>query len=125
MAMTDGRFDDKPIAMLRRVGREALATRMIDLFVASAPERAAAIRAAHADGDLAMAGRSAHSLKPSAGQLGAVRLQAVCQQIEDAAGNADAVAVGALLPQLDSELSAAMDWLRSGASNPHPAPARE
>jgi HPt (histidine-containing phosphotransfer) domain-containing protein len=123
--MTDARFDDRPIAMLRRVGRDALATRMIDMFLTSAPDRAAAIRTAHAAGDLGTAGRSAHSLKPSAGQLGAVGLQSVCQQIEDAAANADATAIGSLLPLLDAELSAAIDWLRSVASLPHPAPAPE
>ena len=123
--MTDARFDDEPLGMLRRVGREALAKRMIDMFVASAPERVAAIRAAHAAGDLATAGRSAHSLKPSAGQLGAVRLQSVCQQIEDAGAAGDAATIGSLLPQLDAELIAAIDWLRSGSSNSQPAPARE
>ena len=110
------RFDDKPLAMLRRVGREALAAKMIELFLASAPERASAIEAEHAGGDLATAGRAAHSLKPSAGQLGAMRLQEVCQQIEDAARAGDAPAVGLLLRDLHDELARAVQWLREGGS---------
>lgn len=116
--MTDPRFDDKPLAMLRRVGRETLARKMIDLFLASAPERVAAIRSAHAAGELTVAGRTAHSLKPSAGQLGAVALQSVCQEIEDASTAGDAAAVGALLPRLAEECTAADAWLRAGVSFP-------
>lgn len=112
--MTDPRFDDNPLAMLRRVGRESLARKMIDLFLVSGPERVAAIRGAHTAGDLTAAGRAAHSLKPSAGQLGAVALQSVCQEIEDAATAGDAAAVGALLPRLSDEFSATDGWLRTG-----------
>jgi HPt (histidine-containing phosphotransfer) domain-containing protein len=116
--MPESRFDDKPLAMLRRVGREALARKMIDLFLASAPERAASIRSAHAAGDLATAGRAAHSLKPSAGQLGAIALQSVCQQIEDAAAAGDANGVSLLLPALTAELDAADAWLRALPASP-------
>lgn len=116
--MTDPRFDDKPLAMLRRVGRESLARKMIDLFLGSAPGRVAAIAAAHAAGDLTAAGRAAHSLKPSAGQLGAVALQSVCQEIEDASTAGDAAAVGSLLPRLADEFSATDSWLRAGTSAP-------
>ena len=111
--MTQARFDDKPIAMLRRVGRDALAKKMIDLFRASAPQRVSTIEQAVAGGDLAAAGRAAHSLKPSAGQLGAVKLSDVCQSIEDAARAGDVAAAGSLLPELRSELTLALDWLNS------------
>lgn len=116
--MTDPRFDDKPLAMLRRVGRESLARKMIDLFLVSAPGRVAAIGAAHAAGDLTVAERTAHSLKPSAGQLGAVALQSVCQEIEDASAAGDVAAIGALLPRLADEFSAADAWLRTGSTSP-------
>jgi len=121
--MTDQRFDDEPLAMIRRVGRDALVTRMIELFLRSAPARADAIRQGYASGDLVTAGRSAHSLKSSAGQLGAIRLQALCQQLEDAGKAGDADAVGILLPDLSTELAAAIDWLRStGSANTPPSP---
>ncbi|MEO5569084.1 MAG: Hpt domain-containing protein [Gemmatimonadaceae bacterium] len=116
--MTDPRFDDKPLAMLRRVGRESLARKMTDLFLGSAAGRVAAIAAAHAAGDLPTVGRTAHSLKPSAGQLGAVALQSVCQEIEEAATIGDVAAVGALLPRLAEEFSATDAWLRAGTSAP-------
>ena len=118
--MSEPRFDDKPIAMLRRVGREALAKRMIDLFLASAPGRVTGIEAALASGDLDGARRGAHSLKPSAGQLGAARLSDVCQRIEDAATEGDSNTAGALLPDLHGELALAIEWLQAGA--PHDPP---
>ena len=113
--MTEPRFDSAQIEMLRRVGRDTLATRMIDLFLGSAPGRAAAIEAGHADGDVEAVRRAAHSLKPSAGQLGAMQLQAVCRDIEDAAIRADLGTIAKLLPDLRVELAAATDWLRAGA----------
>lgn len=106
--------------MLRRVGREALAIRMIGLFVESAPTRATAIRDGHRDGDLDAVRRAAHSLRPSAGQLGASGLQSLCQEIEDAAAAGDRDAIGALLPQFDGEVTAALEWL--AGLLPHPAP---
>jgi HPt (histidine-containing phosphotransfer) domain-containing protein len=113
--MDDPRFDAQPMAMLRRVGTEALAKKMIDLFLTSAPARVAAIHEGNATGDLEIARAAAHSLKSSAGQLGAVALQDLCRQIEDAATRKDAPAVAALVPPLDTELAAAESWLRSGA----------
>jgi hypothetical protein len=47
-----------------------------------------------------------------------VSLQDVCQKIEDAAQDGDAQTVGLLLPQLKEELTAAMEWLRGGATGP-------
>ena len=111
--MTDPRFDDKPLGMLRRVGKQTLANKMIDMFLASAPHRLAAIEIGLEGGDLEVVSRGAHSLKPSAGQLGAVRLQELCQQVEDAARNGDGAAAGSLLPDLRSEVSLAIEWLQT------------
>lgn len=111
--MPEPRFDEAPLAMLRRVGRETLATRMIDLFLASGPSRVTAIRDAFDAGDLDACGRAAHLLKPGAGQLGAISVQRICQEIEDAATHGDGSAVGRLLPTLDAEYLAAEAWLRA------------
>src|SRR4051812_39352523 len=80
-AVDNPEFDDAALEMIRRVGRDALATKMIDLFLVSGPERVSQILAAHATGDFTTAGRVAHSLKSSAGQLGAVGLQRTCMRI--------------------------------------------
>jgi len=119
--MDDREFDDAPLAMIRRVGRDALAQKMIDLFLASGLERGARIQAAHAAGDFTTAGREAHSLKSSAGQLGAVRLQRTCQRIEDAGKANDGVGIGALLPDFSAQLAAAEAWLRAGAPAANPS----
>jgi HPt (histidine-containing phosphotransfer) domain-containing protein len=113
-------FDDAPLAMIRRVGRDTLARKMIDLFLASGPERAKQIQVAHAAGDFTSAGKVAHSLKSSAGQLGAIRLQRTCQRIEDAGRANDGVGMGALLPELSSQMTSAEAWLRAGAATANP-----
>ncbi len=63
------------------LGGVKLLGQLIDLFVEAAPQRIGAIRAGTADGrdDAQMA---AHTLKSSAGNLGAMRMWAVCQNLE-------------------------------------------
>ncbi len=63
------------------LGGVKLLGQLIDLFVEAAPQRIGAICAASADGrdDAQMA---AHTLKSSAGNLGAMRMWAICQNLE-------------------------------------------
>lgn len=94
---------------------------MIDLFLASAPGRSVTIRESLAAGDLKEAGRAAHSLKSSAGQLGAAALQDVCRGIEDAARDDNLASATSLLADFIREFTAAEAWLRAGApADGHP-----
>lgn len=112
--MTDSaEFDDQALQLLRRVGKGKLLSAMQLLFERDAPARLAAIRAAVAAGDTAGAARPAHSLKSSAGQLGAIGLQRACDEIERAAERGDPAAVERLAARADELLHRALEWTRS------------
>jgi two-component system, sensor histidine kinase and response regulator len=93
--MTDLPLVD-PTALRRLVswGGEPLLDRMIELFGEVGTKRLAQIRAGLAEGDLEEVGQAAHSLKSSAGNLGADRLRQFAQMLESgsAAGSPDEVA---------------------------------
>jgi CheY-like chemotaxis protein len=77
------------LAMLRRlrvglpVGASDVVGEVIGIFRQEAPTRVLALRDAVARGDLAAAGRTAHTLKGSAGHLGAKTLGALCARLEE------------------------------------------
>ena len=100
------RFDDEAIARLRRFGGDALLHEMIDLLAAGAPARLAVAREAIANGDAEAARGVLHSLKSSAGQMGAMGVQAMCERAERLAAQGDVRGVAALLPALEAETDA-------------------
>lgn len=93
--------DREAIGRLREWGGEALAARMIDIFLEHSTERIIQIREGVADDDAGAAGTGAHSLKSSAANVGAFRLQALCQSAEMLAASADLVALKGLLGELE------------------------
>jgi histidine phosphotransfer protein HptB len=105
------RFDDQAIARLRRFGGDALLFEMIDLLAAGAPARMAVAGEAVANGDADTARGVLHSLKSSAGQMGAVAVQALCERAERVAAQGDLPGVAALLPALDAEIQALLHRL--------------
>jgi HPt (histidine-containing phosphotransfer) domain-containing protein len=110
---TEPRFDTEAIEMLRRIGRDALAAKMIALFLASVGDRRDAIVAGAGNGDLLSAQRAAHLLKSSAGQMGARSLQRLSERIESAAKDGRAADLAALAADLPAECTDAESWLRS------------
>jgi len=79
------RLREATVDQLFRLGGERLVGQLLDLFAGSAPERIAAIRAASSGQELEAAERSAHTLKSSAGNLGGMRMWAICQCLESLA----------------------------------------
>jgi CheY-like chemotaxis protein len=77
------------LGMLRKLrvtqsaGEPDIVAEVIALFLQDAPGRVAAIREAVTRGDLAGAARTAHTLKGSAGHLGAKTLGALCARFEE------------------------------------------
>lgn len=63
-------------------GDRADLSELIDDFVAGAPELVAQMQAASAAGDTAALTRAAHTLKSNARDFGAVRLAAMCAELE-------------------------------------------
>lgn len=82
---------------LVRVGGQDLLIRMIELYLEHAPGRMDAIRRAVESGDGAALYQAAHSLKGTAGNLGAIGLQEKVERLERAATDADTAAARSLL----------------------------
>lgn len=66
------------LELLKRVGGDELVAAVIDIFLSSAPSLLSQARAGAESGDSDAVRRALHSLKSSAGQLGAARMQERC-----------------------------------------------
>lgn len=117
-ALTDeDLLDATAITRLIRIGGVALAKQMIELFLQHGPERMAHAEAGHAVGDMKAIEHASHSLKSSAGNVGATRLQHAAAAVENAVENTVDVAtnpadVAPLLKTLRSEYDAASGALK-------------
>lgn len=103
---------EEVVAKLWRLGGEKLVGQLIELFEAGAPGRIAAILSAVAAGDGPTVEREAHALKSSAGNLGAMRMWALCQQLESRASVGELSRTAALAHQLESEFGRVSPRLR-------------
>lgn len=113
--VADGELDDAALVRLRRFGGETLLRELVQLFVEHAPARVTAAREGLVAGDATEAKRSLHALKSSSAQLGATRLQRLCQTGESdaAAGRLDALP--ALMDAIEAELALVARRLREAA----------
>ncbi|MEO8297555.1 MAG: CHASE3 domain-containing protein [Burkholderiales bacterium] len=98
------------------LGNDPVATeRILGEFKRSAADNAAALLAACDRGDIGQAGAQAHKLKSSAGTLGARRLAALCQDIEQASQAQDITTVTALRPLFAAEWQRVAAYLAAQA----------
>lgn len=116
-------LDPGAFVRLREWGGDTLVGKMVDLFLKNAPERMEEVRSGVAEGDPHRAERGAHSLKSSAGNMGAERLRILCQLTEDAAEEGDLPLVRSLLPHLETTLEQTLGGLRRHAAAPDPGSA--
>jgi HPt (histidine-containing phosphotransfer) domain-containing protein len=98
---------------LLRIGGQGFLVEMITLFLEHAPARVAAAREGLAGGDLQVVYRSAHSLKSTAGNLGARALQAAAEQLESRAAAKDMAAIPPLLDEMARRYDEVRDRLES------------
>ncbi len=75
-------IDPSAVDRLLRIGGARLARQMIELFLQHGPERIALAESGLAAGDIRQIEMSAHSLKSSAGNVGAVHLQRSATELE-------------------------------------------
>jgi HPt (histidine-containing phosphotransfer) domain-containing protein len=80
--------------------REALAE-IVDAFVDEAPKRLAELRRGADEGDAALAGRAAHTLKANGLTFGAVELASLCRRLEVAARDDDLAGSRDLIDRVD------------------------
>jgi HPt (histidine-containing phosphotransfer) domain-containing protein len=108
--------DDASLDRLRRFGGGKLLGQMIDLYLEAAPERMAAARAALEAADAPAVEMALHSLKSSSAQLGAFRMQRLCErgEREARAGTLDNAPM--ILRELDDELPRVVEWLEKSRS---------
>ena len=80
----------------------AILDAFITMFLDDAPTKLAAIQAGSGEGDFEKIERAAHSLKGSAGNLGAGLVQADCEALQVAGRQHEMSTVQATLPELIS-----------------------
>lgn len=97
----DDVVDGAALERLLRIGGQPFLLEMIELFLENAPQRLAAARVALDEGDDRGLYRAAHSLKSTAGNLGARRLQAASERLEAASMADDRDVLAPLLAEMD------------------------
>jgi PAS domain S-box-containing protein len=113
MAVIDG------LRALASKGGAARLERAVTCFEEIAPQLVATIQETYAAGDAEALWRAAHSLKSSAGALGAGRLARHCAEIESCARAASADDTRPLLAALNGELMAAVRSMRTVIGEMH------
>lgn len=112
-------LDPRALDRLAEFGGPELVRKLIRLFLDTSGERVDQVRAAFSGGDLEVAERGAHSLKSSAANLGAGRLQEVCAEMERLLSNRDLAGARALLDALEAahtEVIRALEMLEGSAA---------
>ncbi len=103
--------DDASLERLRRFGGGKLLGEMIALYLSTAPERLAAVSSGLAAQDAKAVEMALHSLKSSSAQLGAMRMQQICERGEALAKSGSLAEVPALRQQMDEEFPRVQEWL--------------
>ena len=109
--------DNASLDRLRKFGGGKLLNDMIALFLVAAPERLEASRNGLASNDAPAVEMALHSLKSSSAQLGALRMQKICERGEALARAGTLDEVRPLMAQLDEEFPRVQYWLEH-ARNP-------
>jgi HPt (histidine-containing phosphotransfer) domain-containing protein len=102
--------DVNALKRLERFGGPTLRAEITSLFLQEAPSRLASARAALADGNVEGVRSVGHMLKSSAGQMGALGMQKLCERLEDPELSLD---LSRLLTELDDELARYTVWLET------------
>lgn len=105
-------FDPNALSRMEKLGGTELVIKMVDLFVTHGGERMEAARTGWKARDLEALERAAHSLKSSAGNVGAVELQRVADALEGVAADGKSETIPVLLQRLEDAFSQAKASLK-------------
>ena len=103
--------DPAALARIHRIGGDKLVGKIVALFLENAPQRLQAALDAADRGDVAAVEQAVHSLKSSAGNVGATRVQELAATAEELAEKGEAGPIPGLLGELEEALSGALRWL--------------
>lgn len=109
-------LDPKVLESLRELQQEGetdILAEIMHLFVEDAPSRIEQLRRAAEDGDAGSVGRISHSLRGSSGNMGARRMQELCEQLQAAGASNDLARVRTLIESLEKEYARARSALES------------
>jgi HPt (histidine-containing phosphotransfer) domain-containing protein len=101
-------LDPAVIDTLRQLtppGEPDVLAEVLRLFLQEAPPRIERLRNAWASGDIEEVHRAAHSLKGSAGNIGARQLYEVCRRLDEAGRSDDRSGVAQLVDELGAEFT--------------------
>jgi HPt (histidine-containing phosphotransfer) domain-containing protein len=102
-----------------RENADSLFSKLVGLFEASAPQRIHEMRRALGKKALQILKREAHTLKSSAGNLGAFKVQMGSQELEDLASNEHVQGASHLIDALELQVSQAISELRQFIEDKH------
>jgi signal transduction histidine kinase/ligand-binding sensor domain-containing protein/DNA-binding NarL/FixJ family response regulator len=108
----EGVLDRSVIEELRSLGSPETVLASVSLFLRRAPEQIDVLANAAARADLEGAARAAHSLRGSAGVLGAHRLARACGELEERAGAGTAEGLASLVAAVEAEYEEAREALQ-------------
>ncbi len=95
-------LDEQVIERLKELGGDGFLAELLDLFAENAPVKLQEALDADKQGDLTQLERAVHSLKSSAGNLGAFQLMELCNRIELLATEGQADQVSPLVAELQA-----------------------
>ena len=101
--VTDSIFDWDGL-LHRLMGDEEFAKEIIDDFLKQMPDKLFAVKKALDNEDLPLVQREAHIIKGASGNVGALTIQEIAEQIEIAGEEKDLVKAGSFVAELDTQL---------------------
>jgi HPt (histidine-containing phosphotransfer) domain-containing protein len=114
-------FNPAAVERLLKLGGRKFALDMINLFGSYGSQKLAAARQAHGAGNLKALAESAHPLKSSAGNVGALRVQALAEAVESLAVEGQAGPAGQKFAELEkafAEVNVILDAERARLAGP-------
>ncbi len=109
-------IDPSAIARLKKMGSDVLVVKMIDLFLENIPQKIDIMKRAIQDNDFQSLEMAAHSLKSSAGNIGAKKLQKTANDIESLAHKKESKLLGKFIDSIITESSEVLDTLKKKKS---------
>ena len=111
-------LDEAALVRLRRIGGPDLVRRLIELYLSNVEDRIDMLTRGVAEGDASQVELAAHTMKSSAGNVGAIRLQHTAEALEASAGSGaiDKQLVARLVHELEESAVALRQALEEQAS---------